>query len=233
MSRFHLSQLKTSTLTKHLPANSAIRTPFVITFLNNSNYTTLRRRSDILFPVSRRHFIHRATTSLPSQRYLPVYERQDKVEDLENYRLGGYHPIQLGDKISDARYLVIHKLGYGNYSTVWLAQDRMENRYVSLKILAARQSRVSSEIRIRNRLRGGDLGHLGRPFVLSTLDEFYIDGPNGRHQCLVSEVTGPTILEVKEKSKNGLLPIETAQRIIAQLAVGLAYIHSCDIIHGG
>ena len=38
------------------------------------------------------------------------------------YVAGGYHPVKLGDRFQD-RYLVLRKLGFGKYSTVWLAQD--------------------------------------------------------------------------------------------------------------
>jgi len=38
------------------------------------------------------------------------------------YRPGGYHPVHLGD-VYCQRYRVIHKLGFGSYSTVWLARD--------------------------------------------------------------------------------------------------------------
>ena len=38
-------------------------------------------------------------------------------EDLENYEPGGFHPIHLGD-IYDASYRIVHKLGFGGFSTV-------------------------------------------------------------------------------------------------------------------
>lgn len=31
--------------------------------------------------------------------------------------------VSLGDKFNDERYVVLRKLGYGQYSTVWLARD--------------------------------------------------------------------------------------------------------------
>ena len=163
----------------------------------------------------------------------PIYNWQDDVEDLEDYRDGGYHPLQLGDDLSNKRYHVIHKLGYGSSSTVWLARDRIENRYVSLKVLTSRYSELSREVDIRKRLDCGDGHYPGRPFILSPLTEFYIDGPNGRHLCLVSEVVGPSILEVKNAAEYGMLPIEAAQDITAQLALGLSYIYSCGILYGG
>jgi hypothetical protein len=31
--------------------------------------------------------------------------------------------VSLGDKFNDERYIALRKLGYGQYSTVWLARD--------------------------------------------------------------------------------------------------------------
>src|ERR1700738_3174039 len=56
----------------------------------------------------------------------PEKARTDKIlgrhEKQEDYRLGGYHPVRLGDVMNE-QYRVIRKLGYGQYSTVWLVED--------------------------------------------------------------------------------------------------------------
>lgn len=44
-------------------------------------------------------------------------------EDWEDYVKGGYHPVHIGDTFSDGRYVVVRKLGWGHFSTVWLAKD--------------------------------------------------------------------------------------------------------------
>ena len=44
-------------------------------------------------------------------------------EDWEDYTKGGYHPVHIGDAFSDGRYIVVRKLGWGHFSTVWLARD--------------------------------------------------------------------------------------------------------------
>lgn len=46
------------------------------------------------------------------------------AEPLHRYRRGGYHPIRLGDLLKDGRYKILHKLGWGGYSTVWAARDQ-------------------------------------------------------------------------------------------------------------
>lgn len=45
----------------------------------------------------------------------------ERLESLSDYSPGGYHPIHIGDELS--HYTVIDKLGWGAYSTVWLATD--------------------------------------------------------------------------------------------------------------
>jgi len=45
-------------------------------------------------------------------------------EDWEDYVKGGYHPVKIGDTFSDERYVVVRKLGWGHFSTVWLAKDQ-------------------------------------------------------------------------------------------------------------
>lgn len=39
----------------------------------------------------------------------------------DNYEL--FCRVTLGDKFNDKRYIALRKLGYGQYSTVWLARD--------------------------------------------------------------------------------------------------------------
>jgi len=50
------------------------------------------------------------------------------VEDINRYTTGGFHPIRLGDVLSStiAQYRVLHKLGRGAFSTVWLAKALQE-----------------------------------------------------------------------------------------------------------
>lgn len=45
------------------------------------------------------------------------------AEDLGKYCPGGYHPVRLNDSLYNGRYEILHKLGFGASSTVWLAQD--------------------------------------------------------------------------------------------------------------
>lgn len=46
------------------------------------------------------------------------------AEPLHRYRVGGYHPLKLGDVLKQDRYKILHKVGWGGYSTTWAARDR-------------------------------------------------------------------------------------------------------------
>jgi serine/threonine protein kinase len=56
-------------------------------------------------------------------------------ESLSRYQIGGYHPVHLGDVFKNGRYEIHHKLGWGGFSTVWLAKDRVSVSYHSSRLL--------------------------------------------------------------------------------------------------
>jgi serine/threonine-protein kinase SRPK3 len=57
----------------------------------------------------------------------------DEEETAEDYRPGGYHPVQIGEVFLN-RYIVMQKLGWGHFSTVWLCKDTKFNTYVAMKV---------------------------------------------------------------------------------------------------
>lgn len=115
-----------------------------------------------------------------------VYEPLEGVERLENYRPGGYHPIQIGDHFH-GRYRVVHKLGYGTYSTTWLARDEQSKKYVAVKVSAADSNPKEADIiSSLTRPHGSTGNNLGKAMVPSILDRFTIHGPSGEHACYVT-----------------------------------------------
>ncbi len=182
----------------------------------------LRQQLRAASPLTRRIFspIKAMSSAFPTHQG-PVYRWQDDVENLEAYRPGGYHPIKLGDEYCQGRYRIVHKLGYG------------ADRYVSLKVVTATASERSSESQVLEIIQQNNPLHPGRMFVSSLLNDFSTRGPNGNHRCLVTESLGPTVSDVKESLDCDLLSLDIARRVTVQLALGLADINSCGIIHGG
>ncbi|OJD16090.1 CMGC/SRPK protein kinase [Emergomyces pasteurianus Ep9510] len=127
---------------------------------------------------SHQHFcvtIPKAAESPPPSEAERIYYPEWDVEDLEGYGPGGYHPTLIGDTFCSGRYKVIHKLGFGGYSTIWLARDQQLQRYVSLKILLAGSSQDSNESEILHFLTKNDSHCLERKFIPTLLDQFFFD----------------------------------------------------------
>lgn len=59
------------------------------------------------------------------------------MEDPRDYRRGGYHLVHVAELFKHGRYVAAKKLGWGHFSTVWLAWDRQQQRAVALKIQKA------------------------------------------------------------------------------------------------
>ncbi|KAG8811836.1 serine/threonine protein kinase, CMGC group [Serendipita sp. 400] len=159
----------------------------------------------------------------------------DEEEDWEDYVPGGYHPVHIGDEFSDGRYVVVRKLGWGHFSTVWLARDKKMNRHVALKVVksAARYTETAlDEIKLLQRLISSDPTHPGRSHVISFLDHFRHKGPNGNHVCMVFEVLGENLLGLIKRHQTKGVPIGLVRQISKQILLGLDYMHrACGVIH--
>ncbi|KAJ3781178.1 kinase-like domain-containing protein [Lentinula aff. detonsa] len=170
-----------------------------------------------------------------------IPSRLDNVEDAQEYQPGGLHPISIGDTFVGGRYRVIHKLGHGGSSTVWMARDHLQDapkgRVVTLKALRADvSSKAASDIPelIIPRLLAAVLPPSGD---LQTIqDHFLVDGPNGTHRILISPFAGLSILAMYDSpgrvSGSRRLRATLARRVARQTATAVCHMHRAGIVHG-
>jgi serine/threonine protein kinase len=161
---------------------------------------------------------------------LPSYAR---VEKLKRYVFGGYHPVHLGDRIGTAeRFEVHHKLGFSDTCTVWLCLDRVKIRRVGVKILrAAKSTDTSAEVAALRLFKDYDGRELRSNHIYPIEEHFWIDGPNGRHLCLVVEVLGPSISYSLKGI--GFDNPDILTDLCYQATQALKYLHDREICHGG
>ncbi|KAL4975548.1 hypothetical protein BDW66DRAFT_167053 [Aspergillus desertorum] len=158
-------------------------------------------------------------------------------EPLDYYSKRHFHPVHLMDTFQGSRYRVIRKLGYGSFSTVWLATDTKFGRYVALKVgqgKAESSPGSTEETRIYQLLAKTKFpSHPGRDHYLPLLDHFLFTGPNGTHQALVYEPMSASVTEVKEALfPDGPFPLRTARAILRQTLLGLDFLLANDVVHG-
>uniref|UniRef100_A0A8C7NM31 non-specific serine/threonine protein kinase n=1 Tax=Oncorhynchus mykiss TaxID=8022 RepID=A0A8C7NM31_ONCMY len=158
----------------------------------------------------------------------------EEQEDPNDYCKGGYHHVKIGD-LFNGRYHVIRKLGWGHFSTVWLAWDIQVKRFVAMKVVKSAEHYTETavdEIKLLRSVRNTDPDDPKREMVVQLLDDFKISGVNGTHVCMVFEVLGHHLLKWIIKSNYQGLPLPCVKSIIRQVLQGLDYLHTkCEIIH--
>ncbi|OAR02408.1 hypothetical protein LLEC1_07560 [Akanthomyces lecanii] len=159
-----------------------------------------------------------------------------RVEDLTRYKHHGFHPIILGDVLPKPgahvghpnrvpRYRILLKLGFGAFATVWLARDLVNKRCVSLKVCVGSDApEVSTETAILSELRKPGQDKVGFERIIQLLDVFTIKGPNGFHECLVTEVISPL-------SDPDVMD-HCSSAATYQILEGFSFLHEQGIAHG-
>ena len=221
-SRFNVRRLSSTFVSSNcVSVHSTRNLPWPFSPLRKS-FTALSRGME--FPVS-----EEATGAGFNIQYMHL----EDVENLERYRPGGFHPVTIGDYLHE-RYLVVHKLGFGAYSTIWLARDHTAHKYVAIKIAVAEGD--SQESSILHRLGASDLtneAHPGEGIIIPILDEFSLTGPNGKHRCFVTVPAMMSLADAADTSSNRLFQLSIARTIAAQLIQAVAFLHSRGIVHAG
>lgn len=177
---------------------------------------------------------------MPRPRFIP--SRLDEIEYVEEYQPGGLHPINIGDTFSKGRYKIIHKLGHGGSSTIWMARDCLQDaprgRVVTLKALRADISSKSPDTIpeiVIPRLLEAVSSHSND---LQTIqDHFLVEGPNGTHRFLISPFAGPSILAMYDcpgrVSGSRRLREGLARKLAKQTVLAIYQMHRAGIVHGG
>ena len=177
-------------------------------------------------------------------------------EGLEDYKIDGYHPVHVGEILLD-RYIIMQKLGYGHFSTAWLALDNNNGNYVAIKVQKSDERYIQGaydEIEILQSLakknfdkewirslkeyykddkeKLNELETVEHTQVVQLLNSFIHNGQNGKHFCMVFEVMGVTLLEIIKRYNYKGIPLPLVRIITKQILIGLDFLHRiCHIIH--
>ncbi|OBT85194.1 hypothetical protein VE02_05680 [Pseudogymnoascus sp. 03VT05] len=185
-----------------------------------------------------------ATTSRDSVRPVSALNdgldtrSQDIEEGRDVYRPGGFHPVYIGNVYHD-KYKVLNKIGYGVYSTVWLARDLQATdvgarEFVALKFLTAEAYGTENDIFERDilkHLKAQDEEQLGYSQICHLIDDFEHKGPNGTHVCLVFELMGETLRSFGAWFSDSMIPNEVMRRFTIQLLLAVHFAHNHNVIH--
>ena len=209
---------------------------------------------DLLPPIDPNQITYYNQEPVNSPKYTDSNDSED--EGLSSYKVNGYHPVHVGEVLLE-RYIIMQKLGFGHFSTAWLALDTKFGNYVCIKIQKAAQQYIDAaydEVEILQELAN----HNFDPSWIKSLKEYYKDDPeklkdietventkivqllnsfiyhgqNGRHFCMVFEIVGVTLLELIKRYNYKGIPLPFIRIITKQILIGLDFLHRiCHIIH--
>ena len=209
---------------------------------------------DLLPPVDADKISYYNTKQVNSPRYTDSDNSED--EGLSSYKVNGYHPVHIGEVLLE-RYIIMQKLGYGHFSTAWLALDTKFGNYVAIKIQKSAQQYIDAaydEVEILQELgkhnfdkewiaslreyykddkdKLADIETAENSKVVQLLNSFIYHGQNGRHFCMVFEIVGVTLLELIKRYNYKGIPLPYIRIITKQILIGLDFLHRmCHIIH--
>lgn len=143
----------------------------------------------------------------------PIYLYDTNTADNERV----LYPICLGEVLSE-RYLVEHKIGFGGFSTVWMAHDFQEKRDVALKVICLgdwAETEVCMHDKISQDVQ--DTSHL-----VTLLGTFLLPRPAGdnrHHRVSVFHLMGPCLSSLVIGKMS--IPMATRMSAARQLPRGL------------
>ena len=144
--------------------------------------------------------------------------------------------------------MIIQKLGWGHFSTVWLSRDLKYNTFVALKVqksashyLEAAYDEVEILDIIGNRFQCEEWSKSLKEYLTEEeikskqliehchnvllLNSFMHYGPNGKHFIMVFEILGVNLLEIMKRYDYKGIPIPLVRRIAKQVLMGLDYLN--------
>ncbi|KAI5899261.1 kinase-like protein [Schizophyllum commune H4-8] len=181
------------------------------------------------------------STTSRSSSPLHGYPEEDLRSDGTNNP--GYFPARLGQTLDKGRYCIVRKLGWGQYSSVWLAKDRGQDTFVALKILTCEATKamspgkdqLSDEKEMLEKITAADATHEGYRHTMRYIGSFKFKGPQGSHCCLITEPLGYSLDYVRKLRGGGDLRVAPSivKRVTKHILLGLKYLHDeCGVVHG-
>ena len=122
------------------------------------------------------------------------------------------------------RYEILQKLGEGAMGIVYRARDQTLGRVVALKVVATDSAEPEAEERFFREAEA--VGRLSHPSVLTVYD---VGKAEGQLYMAMELLEGEDLRALLESGRE--VALGDAARVLCEIASGLAYAHSRDVVH--
>ena len=128
-------------------------------------------------------------------------------------------------QIIGGRYEIVKSIGEGGMANVYLANDKILDRKVAIKVLRGDLANDEKFIR-RFQREAQSVANLSHPNIVEVYD---VEEEKGQHYIVMEYIEGKTLKQLLQK--RGSLTLSEVIDIMLQLTDGLAHAHDAYIIH--
>ena len=105
--------------------------------------------------------------------------------------------------------------------------------YHAIKILTVHATKGHHDVHLLELEAMQTITTMETPLLPRLCDHFEIDGPHGRHLCLVLPVLSESVSTFRRLAPSKLLDTPKVKIIVAQVVEALVKLHAANIVHTG
>jgi serine/threonine protein kinase len=138
----------------------------------------------------------------------------------------------IGDVINN-QYMLLYKIGWGSFSSVWLTYDILEDKFYALKIQTPDDyDEGIKELKIYDMISKICKNNKEVDTLMTLKHNFIFEKNDDKYVCMLMDLMAGSLYDVikTEKYTNGL-PKESVNSVEQQLYNAINILHNFDIIH--
>lgn len=138
----------------------------------------------------------------------------------------------IGDVINN-QYMLLHKIGWGSFSSVWLTYDIIDDKFYAIKIQTPDDYEEGmKELKIYDMIQKICKNNKEVNTLMTLKHNFIFERGDDKYVCMLMDLMAGSLYDVikTEKYNNGL-PEESIKKIEVQLYNAINILHNFDIIH--
>ena len=144
----------------------------------------------------------------------------------ENDAYHGYNGDQFYAEVLKNRYMLIDKIGYGAFSSVWVCYDLNHNELKACKI----QNSGDYEEGLEEKHFLRSMRRANVKYINVTVDDFIHEWNEKKYVCMVYELMIGSLYD-SFKAYGKQIPLRTILKIMKQFLEGITKIHEAGVIH--
>lgn len=147
------------------------------------------------------------------------------VENFKSYKPGGYAPLSIGEVLNE-RYRIIQKLGFGQFSVVYLIYDYTSKQFYAMKVNKSCHwctESAEDEIEIMKKIN--------HKYCSKLITRFKHVSMFGEHIVLIFNLYGETLYRVLRSNNYVGLPSNIVRAISKELLQALQHLEEQGVIN--